>query len=570
MSADARRGVGPRDGDAEGRRERPHVSRYLQIASTLRRHGFSFAISLLGLNRVVPGWRNTAGGAPRQLSSEAPFQLRRALEELGPTFIKLGQLLSTRSDLLPPPFIAELAKLQDAALPIPIGEVRSVIRSELGADPDTVFASFEDQPLASASIGQAHAATLADGTRVVVKVRKPGAVSQVNTDLEILENLAVHAARAWAFARDIDAVGIVEEFARSLRAELDYLQEGRNAERFLQNFQDDSMIVIPRVSWQHTTSRVLTLERMHGMNVADTGALEEAGVDRDLLARRGADIMLKMIFEDRFFHADLHPGNLFIHPDGTIALIDFGMVGVVPDELRGHLSRLFIAIVRGDAALLTSAVIAVSLTSSAVDRMTLHDDLRMFLARYRLESVRQTPFARMVTDLFAILRRNHVRWPREMTLLLKALLLVESLAMGLDPDFRLGEALEPFAERLAGERLRASALAKRVVTSSVDIGELALDLPGILRRLMDALDTEGVQVHLRAAELEPLLGRIERVGDRLVAGMIGAALITGIGGLVAGERRWRSWEGAMVGAGLTAVGAVSSYLAWTALRRRTG
>lgn len=568
MSDDMGRNVKSMDGDGEGRRDRSHAARYLQIAAALRRHGFSFAISLLGLDRAIPSRRSGAGRAPRPPSSQAPAQLRAALEELGPTFIKLGQVLSTRSDLLPPAFITELAKLQDAAPPVPVDEIRTVIRSELGADPEKVFAWFEDRPLASASIGQAHAATLFDGTPVVVKVRKPGAVSQVNTDLEILRNLAVHAARAWAFARDIDAIGIVEEFAQSLRAELDYLQEGRNAERFARNFRNDPAVVIPGVSWPHTTSRVLTLERMRGMNVADTDALERAGVDRDLLARRGAGIVLKMIFEDRFFHADLHPGNLFIHPDGTIALIDFGMVAAVTDELRGHLSRLFIAIVRGDASLLTSAVIATSLTSGGIDRTTLHDDLRAFLSHYRLASVRQTPFARMMTDLFAVLRRNRVRWPHEMTMLLKALLLVESLAMSLDPDFRLGETLEPYAERLARERVRASAIAKRLLTSSADVGELALDLPGIVRRLMDAVDTAGIQVHLRAAELEPLLGRAERIGNRLVAGMVGAALITGVGALVAGERRWRSWESAMVGAGLTTFGALSAYLTWTARRRR--
>jgi ubiquinone biosynthesis protein len=307
---------------------------------------------------------------------------------------------------------------------------------------------------------------------------------------------------------------------------------------------------------------------MDGMNVVDGAALDDAGVDRDVVARRGADIVLKMIFEDRFFHADLHPGNLFIHRDGTIALIDFGMVGVIGEELRGHLSRLFIAMVRGDAEMLTSALIEVSITRASVDRLTLRDDLRPFVSRYRLQSVRQTPFARMIAELFAILRSNRVLLPREMVLLFKALLLIESLATRLDPDFRLGKSLEPYAERLAWERLRASAIANRIARASRDLGELALDLPGIVRRLVDAADSTGIQVHLRAAELEPLVGRAERVGNRLVAGMIGAALINGVGGLVAGERRWRSWEGTMVGAGLGAIGALGAYLAWTARRRR--
>ena len=548
--------------------EQTHAGRYLEIGSALRRHGLGFVVGLLGLDRMVAGGAGAAADAVRRANAESPAHLRAALEELGPTFIKLGQLLSTRSDLLPPTFVAELAKLQDAAPPVPVDVIRAVVRSELGAEPEETFASFDDRPLASASIGQAHAATLADGTPVVVKVRRPGAVSQVQVDLEILQNLATRATRAWEFARDFDAVGLVDEFAETIRAELDYLEEGRNAERFARDFQDDASVVIPRVYWEHTTSRVLTLERMSGMNVVDAAALDEAGVERDLVARRGADIVLKMIFEDRFFHADLHPGNLFIHGDGTIALIDFGMVGVIDEELRGHLSRLFIAMVRGDAELLTSAVIEVSVTSGSVDRLTLRDDLRPFVRRYRLQSVRQTPFARMMADLFAILRNNRVRLPREMILLFKALLLIEALATELDPDFRLGDALEPYAERLAWERLRASVMARRLARSSIDIGELALDLPRIVRRLVEAADTTGIQVHLRAAELEPLVGRAERIGNRLVAGMIGAALISGIGGLVASERRWRSWEGTMVGAGLGAIGALGAYLTWTARRRR--
>ncbi len=554
---------------AEGDRiEQTHAARYLQIASAFRRHGLGLVVGLLGLERVLSAGRGGAADAAKRASAESPAHLRAALEELGPTFIKLGQLLSTRSDLLPPSFITELAKLQDAAPPVPVDEIRAVIRTELGADPEAIFAAFENRPMASASIGQAHAATLADGTPVVVKVRRPGAVLQVQVDLEILQNLAARAQRTWEFARDIDAVGIVAEFAETIRAELDYLQEARNAERFARDFEDDDGVVIPRISWEHTTSRVLTLERMSGMNVADTAALDEAGVDRDLVARRGAEIVLKMIFEDRFFHADLHPGNLFIRADGTIALIDFGMVGVIGEDLRGQLARLFIAMVRGDADLLTSALIEVTVGTGSVDRVMLRNDLRPFVSRYRLRSVRQTPFARMMADLFAILRSNRVRLPRELVLLFKALLLIEALATRLDPDFRLGESLEPYAERLSWERLRASAIARRLGRASIDAGELALDLPSIVRRLVDVADTGGIQLHLRAAELDPLVGRAERIGNRLVAGMLGAALISGIGGLVAGERRWRGWEGTMMGAGLGAVGAVGTYLAWTSRRRR--
>ncbi|GAA4044878.1 ABC1 kinase family protein [Agromyces indicus] len=552
------------------REERHHNARYREIAATLRRHSLGFLAGLLGLGRFVPRRRSAEsdGAADPAFVATSPAHLRLALEELGPTFIKLGQLLSTRSDLLPPAFVDELAKLQDAAPPVATADIRAVIRRELGAEPEELFAEFDDRPLASASIGQAHTATLDDGTAVVVKVRRPGAVAQVLEDLEILQNLAARATRRWGPARDVDVSGVVEEFAETLRAELDYLQEGRNAERFAESFQAEDDVVIPRVFWEHTTSRVLTLERMRGMNVGDAAALDAAGVDRKRVARRGAEIVLKMTFEDRFFHADLHPGNLFIHADGTIALIDFGMVGAIGEDLRGHLSALFVALVRGDPEMLAGALTGVSVGSAPVDREVLREDLRVFLAKYRLRSLRETPFARMIADLFAILRANRLHLPREMALLFKALLLIEGLALRLDPEFRLGESLEPYAQRLARERVSASVLARRMARAGIDLGELALEAPGVLRRLIDAADGSGMQVHLRAAELEPLVARTERIGNRLVAGMISAALITGVGSIVTSERRFRRWEGTLLGTGLGVLGTLGGYLVVTAARRR--
>ncbi|RXZ46077.1 AarF/ABC1/UbiB kinase family protein [Agromyces binzhouensis] len=544
-----------------------HRARYREIATVLRRHSFGFLAGLVGAGRRTPFRRASPDAAPDGIVGP-PEHLRLALEELGPTFIKFGQLLSTRSDLVPPAYADELAKLQDAAPPVPVEQVRAVIRSELGADADEMFASFEDQPLASASIGQAHAAVLDDGTEVVVKVRRPGAVAQVQQDLEIMRNLADRASRTWSLARDHDARGLAEEFAQTLLAELDYLQEGRNAERFAEDFEFETDVAIPRVFWDYTTSRVLTLERMTGLNVGDAAALDAAGVDRKRVARRGAEIVLKMTFEDRFFHADPHPGNLFVQPDGTIALIDFGMVGEIDESLRDQLGALFVALVRGDPGRLASALIDLSPTSAGADRELLQDDLADFLSRYRLDSLRETPFARMIAELFGILRRHRLRLPREMALLFKALLVIEGLALRLDPEFRLGDTLRPYAQRLARERLSATVLAKRIARATADLGELALDMPGALRRLLEHADEGGIQVHLRAAELEPLVGRAERIGNRLVAGMISAAFITGVGSLVASERRWRSWEGVMLGTGLGVIGSLGGYLALT--MRRTG
>ncbi|WP_455133716.1 ABC1 kinase family protein [Microbacterium aurum] len=302
-------------------------SRYRQIGAVLRRHGLGVLAGVLGLGGLVPFHRGALGHARQEDPYTNPEHVRVALEELGPTFVKLGQILSTRHDLLPAAWVAEFAKLQDDVAAAPWEGIRDVLREELGADPEHVFAQFDPVPLAAASIGQAYAATLHDGTEVVVKVRRPGVVAQVHEDLDILRNLADRADRRWDAIRQYDLPGLVEEFSRTLRAELDYLQEARNAERFAQEFAHAARVRIPRVHGETTTSRVLTLERMSGVRIDDLEGLDAAGIDRVALARLGADIVLTMVFDNRFFHADPHPGNMFVQPDGALALIDFGMVG---------------------------------------------------------------------------------------------------------------------------------------------------------------------------------------------------------------------------------------------------
>ena len=281
------------------------------------------------MDSVPPRCPRTRAARPEPYTT--PEHLRLALEELGPTFIKLGQLLSTRSDIVPAAYLRELSKLQDSAPPVPAATINELVEEELGALPDQVFASFNTQPLASASIGQAHLATLHDGTEVVVKVRRPQINEVIETDLAILQNLANRVSRRWEAAENYNLPGLVSDFAVSLRRELDYLSEGKNAERFAANFAADPDVHIPRVFWATTTARVLTLERITGTKVDNLAGLDRAGVDRSALATKAAGVAVRMVFEHGFFHADPHPGNLFIEPDGRIGLIDFGMVGEVDD-----------------------------------------------------------------------------------------------------------------------------------------------------------------------------------------------------------------------------------------------
>lgn len=547
---------------------RRHSARYRRIARVLERHGLGIALGIAGMGGWVPFHRGLLGHSLRDAPYTTPEHLRLALEELGPTFIKLGQLLSTRADLLPAEYIAELVKLQDAAPPSEWEAIRTVIREELGDEPEKVFAEFDARPLASASIGQAYAAVLGDGTRVVVKVRRPGAVEQVEEDLEILTELAKAAQRRSETARHYDLPGLVEQFSRTLRDELDYVKEARNAERFAADFASSPHIVIPRVFWQTTTPRVLTLERMEGIRIDDIPALDAAQVDRPGLARRGADLVLTMVFDHRFFHGDPHAGNMFVYPDGSLALIDFGMVGTLSEEVADELATMLLAFTEGDLDALGSSLRTLSGTRPTGDDDELRRSLADLVSAYRDRPLAEIPIAEMIERLLGILRRHRLGLPHETALLFKVLVMAEGLGARLDSAFKLGDALTAFSERLIERRFSIANLARRWSQASADAAALLPEIPGVLRRLRRTLDTDGFEVHLRAAELDPLVARAERIGNRLVAGVIAAALINGIGGLVRGDARWRSREGVMVGVGLTSVAGLVGYLLWTLRRPR--
>ncbi|PYI65239.1 ABC transporter [Arthrobacter livingstonensis] len=536
-----------------------HFQRYAEVAQILARHGFGSLAATIGLGRLHPG---PVSGQAGNVSN--PERLRRALEELGPTFIKLGQVLSTRPDILPPGYLAALSKLQNAAPPVPSDVIRNVIEQELGATPEELFSTFSDTPLASASIGQAHAATLHDGTAVVVKVRRPGVVAQVQEDLEILANLAHQASRNWAAMADYNLEAISAGFAATLRAELDYLQEGHNAERFASNFANDSSIHIPKIFWPTTTSRVLTIERIYGLKIDDAEVLAMPVIDRNRLADQAAKAAVKMIFEDGFFHADPHPGNLFVESTGRIGLIDFGMVGEVGKELREHLGSLLLAFSYDDPDRICRSLLELSINRPAADRGLLRQDVLRFMQQYQGRQLGQIEISPLITQILAILRNHRLQLPSEMAMLTKMIFMTEGMGARLNPNFNLGAVVRPYAGRLAFERVIPRNFTRKLSRWGLDAADFGANLPDKLRRLLDTLD-DGVEVHLRAAELAPLMTRAERIGNRLVAGMMVAAFIRGIGDLTAADLdRLRTWQNVLVTGGVGAVGALGGYLAWTA------
>jgi ubiquinone biosynthesis protein len=495
-------------------------ARERHIAEVFARQGLTQLAVALRLNGIAPR-RHSAGPA----AAVAPRNLRLAFEELGPTFVKVGQMLSTRGDLLSPPYREELAKLQDAAPAVPGEVAQRIVEQELGPE---AFARFDPQPLASASIGQAHAARLHDGTEVVVKVRRPGAREQIEQDLAILERLASHAARHLRKLAPVDWVGLADEFAQLLRAELDYELEGRNAERFAEHFAAERDVRIPRVYWETTTTDVITLERMTGLKVTDHDALDEAGVDRGALARLATQALAKMVFDDGLFHGDPHPGNFFVHPDGGLAIIDFGIVGVLDDRLREQLGDLLAGVIREDPERAAAALIALDASTGRIDHRALSEDLSALLRRYSGLGVGEIRLGEAIAGLLEITRRHSLRLPADLALLAKTLVMAEGLAATLDPGFQMSQALAPFAQRRLLAQLSPAALLRGLER----LGLAAAELPDHLHRVID----DGIDVHVRTADLEPLVARLERLGNRIAVSVLAAAAINSVAQLAAAGR----------------------------------
>lgn len=542
-----------------------HFERYMDVAGILIRHGFGSVAAALGLDRVP------IGTMPANFSSlDTPDRLVRVLEELGPTFIKLGQLLSTRPDVLPPAYLTALSRLQDGAPPVPANQIHATLEQELGAPADVIFATFSDVPLASASIGQAHAATLLDGTNVVVKVRRPGAVEQIHTDLEILENLAHQASRTWPVLADYNVEAIASSFAKTLRAELDYLQEGKNADKFAENFRNEPSIHIPRIFWETTTTRVLTMERIYGSKVDDASTIAQPLKDRDQLASIAARAAAKMIFEDGFFHADPHPGNLFIESSARIGLIDFGMVGTLDEQLKDRLSKLLLAFIRNDPTRICRALLDLSINRPTTDRGLYKRDIERFMAQYQGRALGEIHISALITELLTILGTHHLQLPSEVAMVAKMVFMTEGMGVRLNPEFNLGEVLKPYAARLALERVNPRKIPEMLKHLGLDALDFGADLPERLDRMLALLD-DGVELHLSAEDLAPLMARAERIGNRLVAGLILTAFIRGIGDLTATSNKARNrWQHTLLAGGIGALGATGGYLAWTARPDRRG
>jgi len=500
------------------------MGRARQIAAVLAHHHLWRLIELLALEHLVP-IRHHRADADEPSTLITPIQLRQTLEELGPTFMKLGQVLSTRADLLTPDFQAELSSLQDQAPPVPIAIILETIEAELGQPANERFASFDTRPLATGSIGQAHLATLHDGTAVVVKVRRPGAVEQIDEDLKLLRRLAFIANGRLKEVRQFDLVGIVKEFDSSLRAEVDYQHEGHNAERFGRNFKHSAHVHIPRIYWDTTTSRVLTMERIQGHRITDVAALKAAGIDCDVVADGATKVVLKMLLDDGFFHADLHPGNLFIESETRIGLIDFGMTGVLDEDTKSGLGRMLYALVQRDSDGLVDSLLSLGVADAQIDRPSLQRDLDDLISRYYDQAVGEMKLGAFLNDVFGVVRSHKMVMPPALSMLAKTVITAEGMVAQLDPGFQMMDAIEPYVTRLIVSRNSPQAWARRFGRAAPDLLWLAAEGPRALRGLVVSLQKDQLALAVEPKGLDPYLHRVEKTANRIVLAMLMSALV---------------------------------------------
>lgn len=501
-----------------------HLRRYSEIVAIFARYGFGFLFA-----RPKRGWAQAImqGEASPQIDKLA-LHFRLALEELGPTFIKFGQILSTRPDLLPPPFIAELSKLVDAVAPEAWETIHALLTRELGQPPEKVFASIERQPVASASLSQVHAATLLDGQQVVIKVQRPNITSVIETDLEILNALAANV-QTTSLGSVSDFIGIADDFSFTLRNELDYQREGRNADRLRANFSGHKeLLYIPRVFWELSTQQILVMERIEGIKINDIPALDAAGYDRHKIALNSASATVKQILEDGFFHADPHSGNYLIMPGEVIGVVDFGKVGYLRDKDRRDLVRLYIVAIEMDIDGLIDQLLRLGAVREDADRNRLAYDLNRFLNKYYGIPIKYVNARGLIGEITAIAFKHHLRLPSTWWLVGQTIVMLEGIGLLLDPEFDIFEAAEPHVRGLMKDLfLPKKDWARAVLMDGANWGELVHRLPRVGNRMLERLE-RNEPFSMEIKDMNRILNRVDKLVTRLALSLLVAAFVVGL------------------------------------------
>lgn len=504
-----------------------HLRRYREIARVLVKYGFVDVVHALHLTPYLAAGRRLFSGAGAAVDPQLSraSRIRLAIEALGPTFIKFGQALSTHRDLLPPDVVAELALLQDAVPPLGPGEAEHAIEQALGHPVGELFAAFAPEPIAAASIAQVHLATLRSGDEVAVKVRRPGIEASIEADVAILGDLATLAERHFPDASLYSLGGLVDEFARTIRRELDLAREGRIIERVATQFAGDPTVRFPLICWPLTTPAVLTMEFLDGVKVSAVGTDEAPELDPRIVARRGADAIMKQILLHGLFHADPHPGNILVLPGNVVAFIDFGIVGRVNRRMRERLADTVLAIRQRDTERLAEIVVTIATPLQPVDMDDLSRDLEEMLDRYADVPIGELSLGDVFASVTEAMSRHRLKLPADLLLLIKAFTTIESVGRQLDPEFKTVEHAAPLVEAVAADRFRPGPLAMRTAGAGREVLGALRSLPANVAEITRRARTEGFSLQVIHRNLDYLVREMDRSSNRLSFAIVIAAIV---------------------------------------------
>ena len=550
-----------------------HLKRYRQIANSLVRHGFGHLLTHMGFSHLLPSVRRARKSETALLEYSRGQRLRLLLEDLGPSFIKIGQLLSTRPDLLPRDIVDELANLQDRVPSFPYAEVEEILVRELGQSVEESFQFFESKPFAAASIGQVHHAKLHSNQQVVVKVRRPNIVKQMKTDLEILLQAAKIADRRTPWGRVYNFEDIVGELKRSIHDELDYLTEAENGERIRENLHSHNNVVVPKIHWDYTTSAVLTMELTDGIKLIHPEKLKEAGHDPKKIVIELVDVMFAQIFHHGLFHADPHPGNLAVCNDGRLIFMDFGIVGRLRGERKRQFIMLILAIISHNPRQLVRSLSSMGVLSRRIDRKALLRDAERLMDKYLDTPLKRINLGQAVTEIFALAYEYHIRIPAEFTLLGKTIMTLEGVIEDLDKDLVLMELLRPYSNRLIRERYSYKLLKDAAFEQFFESTDFFFSIPRRLNDIFDRMDTEGIPIQLNYPDIDRTFLHLDRLGNRLSFSIVLLAFSIIMTGLIIGAAMMASitgtpllWRLPIIEMGFVLAGAMAIWLFWTIYR----
>ncbi|MDD1668963.1 MAG: AarF/ABC1/UbiB kinase family protein [Methanomicrobiales archaeon] len=496
--------------------------RYGQIADVLVKYGFGIAI-----DQLVPGIRKWKF-FQKHFPEKRPVyeRMRLAIEELGPTFIKFGQIAATRTELLPPELIAELHKLQDRVAPVPFTQVEPIFEEYCGCTED-IFESIDEEPIGSASIALVYRAVLRDGTKVALKVQRPGIPEIIEKDLVILHNLAQRVEVVFPDLRVYNPTGMVEDFATQIRKELDFVRDGKNAERLAHNMKGIPGIRCPRIYWQYSGARLLVMEYVEGVRIDDVEGIRAFGLIPREIGRTGFYAYMKQIFEDGFFHGDPHPGNLIVTRKGEIIFLDFGIMGIIRPEKRHTFTNLLLSILENDVDLMIRSLDRLGVRVRPEDVEGLRDDLFISLMDYSEFQLKEVDISQVIQELTAVMRRYSMVVPMNLMLMLKVIMMVADIGKSLDPEFTFSAYVGPYMEQLAEKDYAGRELARRARQSAMTALEGIFEFPTNVNTILKRFSSGSIKFEFADPNLQRLQHIMDRASDRILVGLITAALVVG-------------------------------------------